>query len=487
MTWEQSKQSRRDFMRLAAGAVVTAGAPKIFLIEDGAQQSSEMTKISPNDRIQIATLGIGGMGFTDTRTALRVPGVELVAVADVYDGRLIRAQEVFGSGQSSLSTQNVQSMSTGASTVSTGKRPIFTTRDYREILARPDIDAVIIATPDHWHAQMAIDAMNAGKDVYLEKPMIHDLEEGQRIIEAQNRNKRICQIGSQRVSSIIYRKAKELIAQGAIGTITLIEAYWNRNTPIGAWQYTIPPDASPQNIDWERFLGKAPRRPFEPIRLFRWRNYRDYGTGIPGDLFVHLFSGIHYVLNSLGPERILATGGLRYWKDGRDVPDVMLGIYDYPKTNAHEAFNLNLKVNFMDGGGGEEGFRFVGSEGTLTIGGNNVTLARSPKLREPGYTIDTFPQAVQEKFLKEYRAKYPESLSQEISARSTEVYAAPQGYSDHFDHHKNFFAAVRSRQPIIEDAVFGFRAAGPAVLSNTAHFERRIYLWDPEKMEARPA
>ncbi|CDM67048.1 Gfo/Idh/MocA family protein [Pyrinomonas methylaliphatogenes] len=484
MTRDRSRSSRRDFLRLAAGTVVATGAAKVFPIEYQTPEASP--QISPNDRIQIATIGMGGMGTANTMTALRVPGVELVAVADVYDGRLIRAQEVFGSGQSALSTERVQAMSAGASTVSTGKRPIFTTRDYREILSRPDVDAVIIATPDHWHAEMAIEAMKAGKDVYLEKPMIHDIEEGARIIEAQNRTGRICQIGSQRVSSIVYRKAKELIAQGAIGTITLIEAYWNRNTPIGAWQYTIPPDASPQNIDWDRFLGKAPKRPFDPVRLFRWRNYRDYGTGIPGDLFVHLFSGIHYVLDSLGPERILATGGLRYWKDGRDVPDVMLGIYDYPKAKTHDAFNLNLKVNFMDGGGGEEGFRFVGSEGTLIIGGNSVTLARSPKLREPGYTINTFPQAVQERFLKEYRAKYPESLSQEITARTTEVYAAPQGYSDHLDHHKNFFAAVRSRQSVIEDAVFGFRAAGPAVLSNTAYFERRIYRWDPERLKATP-
>ena len=188
---------------------------------------------------------------------------------------------------------------------------LFTTRDYREVLARQEVDAVIVATPDHWHARMAIDAMKAGKDVYVEKPMIQDVEEGPLMIEAAQATKRILQVGSQRVSSIIYAKARELFKSGVIGELNFVEAWWHRNSAMGAWQYTIPPDASPATCDWARFLGDAPKRPFDATRLFRWRNYRDYGTGIPGDLFVHLFSGIHYVLDSHGPTRIMATGGLR--------------------------------------------------------------------------------------------------------------------------------------------------------------------------------
>ena len=296
-----------------------------------------------------------------------MPGVELVAVADVYDGRLTLAKEMHGDH-------------------------VFTTRDYREVLARPDVDAVIIATPDHWHARVAIDAMKAGKDVYVEKPMVQEPEDGLELIETERRTKRIVEVGSQRVSSIVYAKARDLFRAGSIGELNLVEAYINRNSAQGAWQYSIPPDASPQTVDWNRFLGAAPKRPFEPIRMFRWRNYRDYGTGIPGDLFVHLFTGIHFVLDSIGPTRIIATGGIRYWKDGRDVPDVMLALFDYPKTSTHPAHTLMLKVNFADGSGEGQAFRFVGPDGVITIGGGSVTLARRQRSKEPGHSADTFSE-----------------------------------------------------------------------------------------------
>jgi predicted dehydrogenase len=385
--------------------------------------------------------------------------VELAAACDIYQGRLDRAQETWGE-----------------------KSRLLTTRDYREILARPDIDAVIVATPDHWHARISMDAMNAGKDVYCQKPMVQKIEEGQQVVEVQRKTGRVFQVGSQRVSSIAYWKAKELLASGAIGELNLVEAWWNRNDAIGAWQYSIPPDATPANIDWDRFLGHAPKQPFEPIRLFRWRNYQDYGTGVAGDLFIHLFSGIHLVCGSNGPTRVLASGGLRFWKDGRDVPDVMLGMYEYPHAANHPAFNLVLKVNFADGGGESHQFRFVGSEGSMTILGNTVTVSKRPRPKEPGYTINTFPKATQAAFLKEYRTKYPEGEPEMGSARD-EIYAAPRGYSDQNHHHKNFYAYLRSRKTPIEDAVYGLRAAGPALLSNRSYFENRLFTWNPEAMK----
>ncbi len=184
---------------------------------------------------------------------------------------------------------------------------------------------------------------------------------------------------------------------------------------------------------------------------------------------MHLFTGIHYVLDSKGPTRVMATGGLRFWNDGRDVPDVMLGLYDYPKTGTHPAFTLALKVNFAEGAGENQAFRFVGPEGVLTIGGNSVTLAKNPRPKEPGYTIDTFPLATQQAILKEYSAKYP--FTPELRPGTEEVFAAPGNYYDGYDHFVTFFNAMRSRKPVTEDAVFGFRAAAPALLTNDSYFE----------------
>ena len=226
----------------------------------------------------------------------------------------------------------------------------------------------------------------------------------------------------------------------------MVEAWWDRNSAIGAWQYSIPPDATPENIDWDRFLGRAPKVPFEPVRLFRWRNYRDYGTGVAGDLFVHLFSGMHFVTGAIGPTRVYATGGLRFWKDGRDVPDVMLGLYDYPETEAHPAFNLALRVNFVNGAGETSGFRFVGSEGIMTIG-NGVTVSKQPRETEPGYTIETFAEAMQKKFLDEYRQAISRTAARTPTAcgrRCEEKYLAAARLQRPRDHHRNFIAAVRS-------------------------------------------
>ena len=293
------QSSRRHFLKTSAAAAIAA-----------------RTSFAANDNVQIAIIGLGGQGTGDVKSSLLNAGVKLVAVADVYDGRRAHAKEVWGND-------------------------LFSTRDYREVLARKDIDAVIIATPDHWHSQIAIDAMNAGKDVYCEKPMVQHVDDGKPVIEAQKKTGRIMQVGSQRVSSIVYKKAKDLLQQGAIGEVNMIEAWWDRNSAIGAWQYSIPPDASPGNHRLGPLPGARAQSSVRPKRLFRWRNYRDYGTGVAGDLFVHLFSGMHFVTGAIGPSRVYATGGLRFWKDGRDVQDVLLGLdYRLPEVQPRAARQL---------------------------------------------------------------------------------------------------------------------------------------------------
>jgi predicted dehydrogenase len=412
-----------------------------------------------NDNIQIALIGSGGMGQGDVRDALLNEGVKIVAAADIYDGRRKRMEETYPG--------------------------IFTTRDYREVLARKDVDAVIIATPDHWHATISIDAMEAGKDVYCEKPMVQKVDEGKRVIEAQKRTGRIFQVGSQYASALSFQKIRELLEQGAIGELNMVEAWLDRNTALGAWQYSIPPDASPANVDWDRFLGHAPKRPFEPIRLFRWRNYVDYGTAVAGDLYVHLLTGLHTATRSLGPKRMYSTGGIRYWRDGRETPDAQLGIIEYPKTDTHPEFTFMMRVNFKSSKPQEDfGFKFIGSEGTITTDVRSVRLERQPREKEPGYTIDTFPKAVQEQFLREYRKQYPQRpvTAASLSGNSEKRFVSE--VDAHRQHMANFIEALRTRKPHFEDSTFGFRAAGPALLCNASYYENRICTWDPQTMTA---
>jgi len=443
--------NRRNFLKAAGATTATMLSPNVHLL--AAAESEPARPFSANDHIQIALIGAGGQGQSDTRNAVSVPGVKLVAVADCYDGRLAHCKEVWGND-------------------------IFTTRNYDEILARKDIDAVIVGTPDHWHKKVSVDAMNASKDVYCEKPMIHLYEDGPVMIETARATNRIIQIGSQRVSSLIYLKAKELLASGAIGELNMVAARWDRNSSQGAWNYTVPLDASTETCDWPRFLGTAPQIPFNPEHFFQWRKWRAYGSGVAGDLFVHLFSGTHFITGSHGPTRAMATGGLRFWKDGRDVPDVMLGLFDYP-----QGFNLDLRVNFVDGGEDSEGFLFTGSEGTMEIAGNSVIVSNTPRERGPGYSIGTFTNDMQQRLLAAYHQKYPVEHPTQMPSLRYEKYTAPNGYSDSYDHFKNFFSAVRTRKPVVEDAVFGYRAAGAALLSNLSMQRDAIVHWDPEAMK----
>jgi predicted dehydrogenase len=452
--------NRRSFLKAAgaASAASLAGAAQASEVAGKGihaliAQEEPAKPVAANDHIQIALIGAGGQGMGDTKAAVQVPGVKLVAVADCYNGRLERSKELWGDD-------------------------ISTTRDYKEILARKDIDAVIIGTPDHWHKQASVDAMKAGKDVYCEKPMIHVYADGPEMIETARATNRIIQIGSQRVSSVLYAKAKELLASGAIGKLNMVTANWDRNSSMGAWNYTIPPDASPETCDWPRFLGNTPKIPFNAEHFFQWRKWKAYGSGVAGDLFVHLFSGTHFVTGAHGPTQGMATGALRYWNDGRDALDVLLGLFDYK-----EGFNLSLRVNFVNGGEESESLIFTGDEGTMEIGWTWVAVNRVPREKEPGLTVETFPKAMQAKIEADYRKKYPRRHPEGQPSAGYEKYVAPPGYSDLYDHFKNFFASVRSRKPVVEDAVFGYRAAGAALLSNLSVERGAVVKWDPESMK----
>jgi predicted dehydrogenase len=293
-------------------------------------------------------------------------------------------------------------------------------------------------------------------------------------------------VGSQRVSSIVYAKAQELLKAGEIGKLNMVNAVYDRQSSLGAWEYTMPPDASPGTVDWDRYIEGANKIPFDPKKFFWWRNYRDFGTGVAGDLFVHLLSGTHVITGSKGPEKIFASGQLSYWKDGRDVPDVMMGILQYPETAAHPTFQLSLQVNFISGTGGQESIRLVGEEGVIDIRGNGLTVHHSILPKAPGLggydALMTYPKGVQEQLTQEYNQKYTAEERKKPEKADID-FKVPQGYSDHLDHFTNFFDSVRTGKPVVEDAAFGFRAAAPALACNESYFQKKILSWDPENMK----
>ena len=449
----KNNASRRAFVKkMAAGAALlgTSGPAILYGNNETEQHAlSRLTRFSANDNIQIALIGAGGMGTEDTKTALQVPGTKLVAVCDLYTGRLTEAKGRWGND-------------------------LFTTKDYREILDRKDIDAVIIATPDHWHKQISVDALLKGKGAYCEKPMVQNVAEGSAVVQAQQKSGKTFQVGSQGLSSLGNEKAKELFESGAIGQLIYAEGFWARNSPTGAWQYTIPQDASPETVDWDTYVSNTTKRAFDPLRFFRWRNYRDYGTGVSGDLFVHLFSSLHFITSSMGPNKVMATGGLRYWKDGREVPDVLLGMFDYPETKAHPAFNLSLRVNFVDGTSGSTYLRMVGTEGAMDVTWDDVFL-RKNLTTDP---MDAFLAAKDNEFDKALGARKKMLPPKEVH------YKVEDGYlGAHYDHFTHFLTGVRTGAPVIEDAVFGYRAAAPALLCNDSYFEEKTVRWDPVGMK----
>ena len=420
----------------------------------------DLKKISPNDKLRIATIGMGIQGHYDTQAALKNPDIELVAAADLYTGRLERAKAIY--------------------------KDIATTRDYREILSRKDIDAVLIVTPDHWHDKITIDALKAGKNVYCEKPMVQKISKGKPVIDAWKASGKTMQVGSQRISGAAFKEAKRMIQAGDIGQINYIESNSDRFNAIGAWNYSIPTDASLKTVDWATFLGDAPKQEFDAKRFFRWRNYKDYGTGVAGDLFIHLITGVHYVTNSLGPTRVYASGNLAYWKDGRDVPDIMTSVMDYPQTDAHAAFQMVLRVNFANAGSIKNMTRIIGNEGEIMFNGESLVLTKKKLAKAPGYggydSYFTFPDEVQKEFVKQYDAQYP--ADSRVAEPVKEIkFDAPKDEDSHVNHFRDFFDNIKKgSQGTIEDPIFGFRAAAPVLASNESYFDKKIINWDPVKM-----
>ena len=447
------KDNRRSFLKklgLTTGAAALAPA---LMAEANTIREEYLHRIkedAADKPIRLALIGAGIMGTEDTNTALQHANVSLVAVCDLYDGRLEAAKKKWGDH-------------------------LFLTKDHKEILKRADVDAVIIGTPDSWHKQISVDALNAGKHVYCEKPMVHSVKEGQEVIDAWKKSGKVMVVGSQGISSLGNEKAKELLAAGAIGDIVYAEGFWARMSPEGAWQYNVPADGNEKTVDWKRYISNTTQRNWDPLRFFRWRNYLDYGTGMSGDLFVHLFTSLHFITNSKGPSKIASLGGLRYWKDGREVPDVLLGSFDYPESPEHPGFNLSLRCNFVDGTSGTTYLRIVGTKGSMDVKWEEVVV----KLNSNAESDDPFMQEQ----AKLRAASGEEDRAKILPPREMSYKAERSWKGAHYDHFGNWFRAIRTGGTVAEDPVFGFRAAAPALLCNDSYFQDKFIKWDPVNMK----
>ena len=221
---------------------------------------------------------------------------------------------------------------------------------------------MFVVTPDHWHKAMVVEALAAKKDVYVEKPMSYSIEDGLAMVAAAKKSDRIVQVGSQGVSGPDMIKARELVKAGKIGKVVMVRAAYNRNSASGAWLYPIPPDASPSTVNWEQFIGSAPKRPFDLERFFRWRCYWDYSGGVATDLFVHLVSWLNFVTDAKMPSGIMATGENYGFKKTHEVPDTVNALLVYP-----ENFTANLCCTLDNARGSESGLEILGTEGSLLL------------------------------------------------------------------------------------------------------------------------
>ena len=437
-----SSMNRRHFLKTTA---ISAALP--LALEGKLRQSA-------SDRVRIGVLGAGARAQGLMGELNKMSGVEIVAVCDAYDGRTLRSQSIAGSG-------------------------CTIHPDYRAILDRPDVDAVIIGSPDHWHLKMSLDALAAGKDVYIEKPMTYAIDEGLQILEALEKQRgsarpNIYQVGSQGMSSATQQKARDLIQSGALGQVTLIRASYNRNTASGAWIYPIPPDADPQTVNWKQFQGAAPEHPFDLERFFRWRCYWDYSGGIATDLFVHLVTTIHFLMDANMPETVMASGELYRWKSSRDVPDTLNGIMTYP-----EGFTVNLSSTFNNQASSESGFEILGTKGSISFRGGRLILTPENVYEDNRWVVQSWEQSLEYAYYGDpdvQAEETPETWKPQMRPQA-EVFEE-WGQNATFVHLARFIDSVRTRRPPVQDALMGHRAASCAHLINESVKRQAIVHWD---------
>ena len=436
--------SRRKF--LLTGSAAVGGLLASNAIPLRAKVLGRSTKPAPSYNLRLGIIGVGMQGSGLLSEAIKFPGVECVAAADLYDSRHTLAREI---------TKNPS---------------LFTTRNYKQLLKRKDIDCIIAAVPDHWHKKIVVDTCNAGKDIYCEKPMSHTAPDGFEMIKAAQKNNRILQIGSQRVSSELCRKARELYLTGAIGDVENVELTLGRNTPTGAWQYPPPPDLSPKTLDWDTWLNDAPKIPFNANHFARWRCWKEYGTGAGGDLMVHLISGMMYTLgwNNI-PRSASSLGGIVRWKDGRNMPDLHTVLFDYHGVPVYVRLGLGTKTPELS--------RYLGPKGILEADGNTLRFsAQSGKDTAPSYYSSGLPEKMRKEYTEQWYAE--QGITPGWKPLTNDDLYTGSDWDDLKPHLQNFFEAVKERNPVVEDGVFGNHAAIACHMANESYFRQKTVYWD---------
>lgn len=379
--------SRRDFLK-AAGAATAASQARV---------------LGANDRIRLAGLGTGGRCRYLLNLANQIGGCEIVAVCDVYEPRRAEARQ-------KLAPEAREYV------------------EYREVLERKDVDAVVIGSPDHWHVPMSIDAVRAGKDVYVEKPVSHKPQEGPALIQAVEDSGRVLQVGYQQRSWDIFRQAADLVHGGRLGQVTLVESHWYQDY-IRNFGKLSPVDTA--KLDWKRFLGNAKDQPFEQRRFLQWRWYWDFGGGALTDLHSHWGDVIHWYMREDKPQAATAVGAKRYHTQW-DCPDTIIAAWQYPSYNL--SYNGTL-VGHLEGG-------------TLVFRGTDAML----KITRDGFVV--YPEGVQ----RAEKTGYPEAVASALATGDGTL-----------DHMRNYLDCVRSRKAPNAGVRSAVASAQAAHLANAAY------------------
>jgi len=436
---------RRDFLKTAGAAGLAFNAAAAAFGKSASKSSSSAGRvIGANDRINVGVIGYGGRGEYVAAQFARYgkahsDACQIVAVCDVYEKRKRKGADLY---------------------------KVKGYLDYRELLAQPDVDAVIVATPDHWHAKVALDAMDKGKDVYLEKPMTHTNEEAHQLVNTVKETKRVLQVGSQTTSADIWWKAKKAIADGMIGQMIMSQGSYHRNSFGGEWNdgWPIDPNAGPDGkgedfIDWKMWLGPAPKRPYNGDRFFRFRKYWDYSGGIATDLFYHVAAPLNVCWDEPQfPSRVMATGGIYVFKDEREVPDTFHLMAEFPQ--GHSLVLSSTMANSKHIPGlirGHEGTIIMVDHGMFEGRTDHITLLPERRVIDDAYKA---------KFGDDPETKIPVEQKSDIVAHIT-----------------NFLDCMRTREKPTLDVDTGFHAQVTISMAVQSYREGRVLYWDDKNQK----